>query len=275
MTPSQLHEYLSGRIPIDQVPIDWDSSGYNSEVFNRWAGAQDFPGWKGDLPAEDEAQVIVGLLETKRGDSVLDVACGYGRHAVVMASRHGLRVTGVDTSSGIITSARRKAAENGLSINYHVQDARELRWTDEFDGAMIALNSFSLFSSTDSRRVLEGIRRGLRPGARLFLDLDNKPFARRYGTSTNDWYLSPGGLTLQETYFHEDESVEVTRDLNITNDEAEVEEFMNFMLLYSCGEICDVLEACGFHVEQTYGGWDLSPLGEDSPKILLVGSNAE
>ena len=272
-SPSNIHKYLANRVPIDQVAINWNAGGYTSDAFNQWAGGADFPGWRGDLPDEDEARVMVRLLNAGRGDSLLDVACGYGRHAVVLAQEHHLKVTGIDLSPGIIAAARKRAAQQELKIAYVVKDARELAWKSRFDHAIIALNSFSLFSPRDAPLVLRAIHQALTPMGNLFIDIDNKPFACRYGTSTNDWYLTPGGLTLQETYFHQDSSVEVSRDLIFTRDDAlEVEEFMHFMRIYSQSEITELFGECGYRVEQAYGGWDLSSLGSDSPKILLVGS---
>ena len=102
------------------------------------------------------------------------------------------------------------------------------------------------------------------------MDLDNRPHAQRYGERTNDWYLSPDGLTLQETCFHQDVSVEVTRDLIVTSEANQIEQFLYFMRLYSYEEICDLLKHYGFEIEQAYGWWDCSTLKENSSKILLV-----
>jgi hypothetical protein len=50
-----------------------------------------------------------------------------------------------------------------------------------------------------------------------------------------------------------------------------MEEFIIFKRIYSQDEIVSLLSSCGFQVEAIYGGWDLSPLEESSPKMLLVG----
>jgi len=257
-------------LPIEQVPVTWDSTGYTSAAFDRCVSGPAFSGWTGDLPTEEEVRVIVELLKAQAGDSLLDVACGYGRHATVLASSHGLRVTGVDISPALITFARTRAAEQSLEVNYELRDARDPAWTNEFDHAMIVYNSFSLFSPDDAPRVLQGIHRALKPTGRLFLDLDNKSFNCRYGISDTSWYVGPGGLTLQEVYFHEDISVEVNRDLHFHADAEEVAEFIVFKRLYSQDEICGLLSCCGLRVGQVYGAWDLSPLSENSPKMILV-----
>ena len=44
---------------------------------------------------EQEVDFIEAALALAPGDAVLDLACGFGRHAIRMAKR-GFRVTGVD-----------------------------------------------------------------------------------------------------------------------------------------------------------------------------------
>jgi ubiquinone/menaquinone biosynthesis C-methylase UbiE len=264
-------DYLKGRLPIQEIPIQWDAKAYTSEAFNKWAGSPAFKGWAGDKETGEEVEVIAKLLKAQPGDAILDAGCGYGRHALVLADRYGLKVTGIDISPGLITAARRFAGEKGLDITYEVRNATDLPWSKEFDQAMIAFNSFSLFSPEDAPLVLKGIHRALRPGGRLFLDLDNKPYNCRYGTRDTHWYMYPGDLVLQEIYFHGDISVEVGRDMDFRKGAEEVEEFIIFKRIYSLDEITALLTDRGFRVEQVYGGWDLSTLDEKSPKMILAG----
>jgi ubiquinone/menaquinone biosynthesis C-methylase UbiE len=272
MNVKELLEHLSARVPVSELPLEWDATGYTTESFNEWAGSEDFDGWNGDRSPEEEARVMVDLLGLKPGARVLDVACGYGRHASVLASEHGLNVTGIDISPGLIAAAERLARERGLAIAYRLMHGRDLDWEDTFEGAIVAFNSFSLFAPDDALRILRGIRRGLRKQSRLFMDLDNKPYESRYGTSETNWLAHSGALNLQEVWFHKDISVEVCRDLSVGIHSEEVDEFVTLKRLYDRDEITELLEASGFRVERLCGGWDLLPLDDSSTKILIVGT---
>jgi glycine/sarcosine N-methyltransferase len=272
MTIREAYDYLIRRLPIEKLPITWDTTGYTSEVFNRWVSDATFKGWTGDRPTGEEARVITSLLQVQPGHSLLDVACGYGRHDLLLAGKYNLKVTGIDISPGLITTARRLAAEQKLEIVFEVKHARGLSWNYEFDRAMIAGNSLSLFSPEDASIVLRNIYRALQPGGRLFADLDNKSYNCRYGISDTNWHTQPGGLTLQEIYFHNDTSVEVCRDLTFRTDAEGVEEFVIYKRIYSPDEIVHLFSGCGFRVSHVYGDWDLSSLETNSPKMLLVGS---
>jgi len=263
-------EQLRRLAPIQEVPVDWDASGYTTRAFNETVAETTFEGWDGDLPADEEAAVIAGRLRIDPGGSVLDVACGYGRHARVFAERYGLRVTGIDIAPGLIEKARRDAARAGLDIAYTVGHARDLGWVEVFDGALVAFNTFSVFSPEDAPRVLAGIRRALKPGGRFFLDLDNKPVHCRYGSCRRKWYLGADGVVLQDVWLHEDRSVEVTRDVYISPAFDRMTEFLCFKRIYSADEVGRLLEDAGFQTDETYGNWDLTPLAGASPKILLV-----
>ena len=215
---------------------------------------------------------MVRLLGAEAGQTLLDVACGYGRHALVMAGIYGLGVTGVDIAPGLIERARRLAAEQELAIEFIVGHGRDLSWSERFDLALIAFNSFSLFSPRDAPQVLQAIGRALRPQGRLFLELDNRDFYRRFERMETGWFAWPGGLTLQEIYWHEALSVETNRDLIVADGSDQVEEFVLFKRLYDQTEIGAMLTSCGFTVDRIYGGWDLPPVAADQSKLLLVAS---
>ena len=68
----------------------------------------------GDARQEDaaEAQALgaARLAGCPEGGDLLDVPCGFGRHAVALA-RAGYRVVGVDRSQALLAEATRRAGE--------------------------------------------------------------------------------------------------------------------------------------------------------------------
>jgi len=59
-------------------------------------------------------EACIRLLGDLRGKTILDVGCGEGEDAMILASL-GARVTGLDVSPGAIELAKERAALNGLS----------------------------------------------------------------------------------------------------------------------------------------------------------------
>jgi len=90
------------------------------------------------------AEEFIDRLMLRRGESVLDVACGTGNLAIP-AARAGARVTGIDIAPNLIAQARLEARSLGCGITFEVGDAEALPYGDgRFDttvtmfGAMFA-----------------------------------------------------------------------------------------------------------------------------------------
>ena len=97
--------------------------------------------------------------------TVLDVACGTGDLALVIAEACGARVVGVDFCRPMLDIAARKSSEMSRTIPFVEGDALRLPFADEkFDAATIA---FGLRNLSDVAGGLGELRRILKPGGRL------------------------------------------------------------------------------------------------------------
>src|SRR6185295_16691091 len=81
---------------------------------------------------------IVDRLTPTAGVTWLDLACGTGAVAE-RAAEAGAAVTGVDLAPGLIETAKERAQERGLEIDYRVGDCENLEVDD---------GSFDVVSST-------------------------------------------------------------------------------------------------------------------------------
>ena len=70
------------------------------------------------------AREMIGRMALAPGSRVLDVGCGLGGSAFVMARDFGLLVDGIDLSKNMLALANQKLAANGLS------DSVRLEWGD-------------------------------------------------------------------------------------------------------------------------------------------------
>lgn len=126
-----------------------------------------------DWPARlaHELPFLLRLLERHRVHTVLDVACGTGKHAIALAQR-GYQVVGADSSSAMLQCARHNAAREGVEVSFIETGfgglRRDLR--EQFD-AVICLGN-SLPHLTDQRSLsaaLQDIHAVLKPGG-LFVE---------------------------------------------------------------------------------------------------------
>ena len=109
---------------------------------------------------------VAALLEAKSGERILDLGCGTG-HLTAQISESGAQVMGVDRSPEMIFAARQ--AYPGL--NFEVVDARELKFSEEFDAVF---SNAVLHWIHEPVRVIEGVRNALHPGGRFVAELGGK-----------------------------------------------------------------------------------------------------
>lgn len=114
---------------------------------------------------------LAASLNLPPDSSVLDAGCGIGHVAIQLASKHGLRVEGVDIVEHHLLKARRNISRSGLSkgqisvqrMDYHQLENFE---AETFDGTY-TMEYF--VHATEPEAVLAGIFRILKPGGRLSL----------------------------------------------------------------------------------------------------------
>ena len=127
------------------------------------------------------------LLEFDAGCSVLDVGSGAGEFLIEVASRvEGLRAVGIDFSESMVKTARSRAQEAGVVVEFATGDAHRLDFPDEsFDRVNC---SRVLLHLNDPAAAIGEMARVLVPGGRvaivepdhdaLMIDSDNLKVAR-------------------------------------------------------------------------------------------------
>ena len=121
-------------------------------------------------PAQTRREVdfLLRALRPAPGARILDVPCGYGRHAAALA-RRGFRVVGVDLSRAMIAEARRRFAERPR-LTFVRRDMRRIAYRGEFDAVVNLYTSFGYFTPAQNQAVLRRLARALRPGGTLLVD---------------------------------------------------------------------------------------------------------
>ena len=94
---------------------------------------------------EREIPFILANPFNEKKKSVLDIACGSGRHAVELAKR-GFVVSAFDSSQSMIDVARKHAQDSGVDVDFCVSDMLELStaYSDKFDLVVCLGNSLAL-----------------------------------------------------------------------------------------------------------------------------------
>src|SRR5262249_10940774 len=218
---------------------------------------------------ERETQFIVESLALAPGGSVLDLGCGYGRHAMELASRH-YHVTGLDLSLPLLIRAADAARRVGVRVNFVHGDMREMTFENEFDGAYSMFTSFGYFDDDTNRKVAANLNRAIKPGGKLLLDVVNRDYLVR-DLPTRVWWQGDGCVVLAEVDFNYFSSrLQVQRSI-IFEDGRQLEQDISIRA-YSLHEIGKVLHHSGFRVTEVSGGLSLRGkfFGAASRQLLVV-----
>ena len=146
----------------------WFSSPFYEKVYTH----------RNQKEAQELLEWLFKIIPYDSSSSVLDLACGSGRHALLFAMR-GYCVTGIDLSWQAIKYARAKAKEMGISnIRFIHQDMRR-----PIDGVYnLIVNLFTSFGYFDTEeehhRVLINIWNCLKPQGWVIFDYLNPQYLK-------------------------------------------------------------------------------------------------
>lgn len=103
-----------------------------------------------DKDYEAECDFIETLFckHSYRPTTILDIGCGTGGHALILAKR-GYRVTGIDRSDSMLDIAKTKAKDSGLEIEFIKGDLTNISIDRKFDAiiCMFAVMSYQISNS--------------------------------------------------------------------------------------------------------------------------------
>jgi SAM-dependent methyltransferase len=113
---------------------------------------------------------------------LLDIPCGIGRHTGPLA-KLGYRVIGADRSESALATARRQYP----GVEFRRVDLFDLSAVGAtFDAVLCLWQSFGYGSLDENRRILDDMRRLIRPGGRILLDVYNAEAAARLPQTETD-----------------------------------------------------------------------------------------
>lgn len=218
--------------------------------------------------AAEQALAAARLAACREGGDLLDVPCGFGRHAIPLAAA-GYRVVGVDRSQVLLDEARARAGGERWPKLVRA-DYRELPFPEaSFDAAVNLFSSLGYLGDEEDTRVLAEIGRVLRPGGRLVIEIMHRDLLVRTFRE-QDWNLvGEGRLLLEHRTFDPAAGVaQVTQTLIDGSGERESRPFS--VRVYTATELVAMLRRAGFSDARCYGDFDARPFDTGSRLVLAA-----
>lgn len=215
-------------------------------------------------------------LVRRHGGPVLDIGCGTGRLAIPLA-REGLAVTGIDLSEGML--ARGHALSANLEIDWVRGDMREMALAQRYRSAFMAGHAFqAMLTDSEQTALFGGVAHHLEPGG-VFAFTSRNPRERDlYGNEAETFWHSftdtegrRVDVSTAETYDPAGAILHVTSWRRVHGRDDIPPRISRVALRYTWpDDLTRRLAASGFAVESISGDWDGSPVGADSPEIIVT-----
>lgn len=246
-------------------PSEW----YNDPEY--WATNRAFI-WNQKLieMSEVATEKIAELLEMKPGESILDMACGFGRHSLAL-SKQGYSVTGVDLNSNFIQEASEKAKNIELDARFLCADMRDFVEPESFDNIILMYNSFGYFlDPQEDRQVLDNCLQSLKSGGKLLLSVVGREHIMQHQSSNQSRYwheADDGKIWLIEAKANEDRTWNIVRWIVLKDNKRQ--EYTYGLRIYDEPELRDLLLSVGYSQIQAFGSLSGKRYNDESHHLIL------
>ena len=219
-----------------------------------------------DERSDRDVASLINLLDLHPPMKILDLACGFGRHANRLAAL-GYSVTGIDQSADFLDIARKHASEMGVDVNYLQADMRRIEIVEEFDSVIMMFTTFGYFSDDDNFRVLKNIARALKPGGTLGFDIPNRDVTLKtllpaiVVEKNSDLMINRNSFDMVSGRWHNQRIV-------VRNGVRKDKPFS--IRLYNPTEIRELVKKAGMEVLHLYGDWSGQQLSAESRGVVVL-----
>lgn len=222
---------------------------------------------------DKEAQYFIDHLYAKfqilPSHTILDLACGAGRHAIYMASK-GNTVTGLDLASNSIAEAKAKVIElpEKLNIEFQVADMRDFDLKTSFDFVFNLFTSFGYFENkNENLDVLASIKKHQAKGGIVVIDYLNSQLVRTKGEESYTKVIDAIQFEIHK-YFEGDF---VKKEIKVI-DQDDVFHFREQVQLFESDELESMLRDQGYQITEHFGDYDLGAYSQASSRSIWVGT---
>lgn len=235
---------------------DWFVSWFDTRYYHILYKDRD------DTEAQDFMQNLVTFLKFQKGDKLLDLACGKGRHSVFLNSL-GYDVIGADLSKNSIAYAKTYENEQLKFVEHDMRNS----FNTKFDAILNLFTSFGFFDDDeDDIRVLQNIKNGLKKNGVAIIDFLNAKkvitHLVEHETKTVDGInfkisrFVKNGFIIKKIVFEADQKEHV---------------YYEKVKSLHLSKINSYLNSVGFKIKYIFGNYHLDPFNENtSDRMILV-----
>jgi SAM-dependent methyltransferase len=243
--------------------VTWYEDWFDSEAYELVYDQRDLS------EARRLADLIERTFHPAPGATILDVGCGRGRHARILAAK-GYDVTGVDLSENALRTARRRAEREGVEVTFRQEDMRDLPFEAAFDGVVNLFTTFGYFEDdADHQRAVDAMARALRPGGWLVQDFLNAPYAVAHLVPEDERALDGYHITQRRWTEHDTNGDRINKQIMLSWQDESLT-YTESVRLLTAEDFRRMYFAAGLEVAHTFGDYDGGPHTAGAPRLILM-----
>jgi SAM-dependent methyltransferase len=209
--------------------------------------------WRSLIPpvvTPKEIEFIHSYFNLKPGSKVLDLMCGFGRHALALAEA-GAAITAVDNLEDYITEIEEKSREKKLLIKTVKANIVDYTPSEIFDLAICMGNSLCFFDRSDSIKIMKTVARHLETGGFFLIntwsiaEIVYRNFVERSWSHLKDAKF----LTESKVQF-EPSRIETENTILLPDGSQEKKKAVDYV--YTIGELKEMLSESGLKYKETF-----------------------
>ncbi len=210
--------------------------------------------WRALMPeglTQKEVEFIISYFKLDANSRVLDIMCGYGRHAIALA-RKGINVTALDNLPQYSEEIKQTALMEQLPLNVLLQNVTDLEIVEEtFDLAMCMGNSLNFYNEEDTGIILQKLNKSLKKEGSLLINTWSLAEIAIKQYSSKGWMEVNGYKVLTDArYLFRPTRVEAITTIISPDGKIENKEAVDYV--YSLAEMEKMLLQAGFVLKEAY-----------------------
>lgn len=209
--------------------------------------------WKRTIPpglSEAEVDFIQEIANVKNEGRILDIMCGYGRHALEFGKR-GVSVTAVDNLDEYIEEINFKANQASFPVKAIQGELQNVGIVGIYDATICMGNSFNFFNREEAALVLKKIAEHLKAGGIFILNSWTiAEISFRY-FKEKDWHWAGEYKCVLDNQFHFN-PCRIESEQTIIAPDGTVETIKGVDYIYSLDEMEQMFQTVGLRTTGLY-----------------------
>lgn len=239
--------------------MEWFENWFDTPYYHKLYFQRD------EKEAENFIARLIGHLNPEQDSTILDVACGRGRHSLTL-SNLGFKVTGIDLSEQSIKAAKAYESE---SLEFFQHDMRQPFRINYYDYAFNFFTSFGYFGyQREHDAAIRTLASSVHLNGTLVIDYLNVHYIE-------DRLIHEADIKVDDYNFHitkwMDEKhfykkIEVEHDLF-----TEPHIFTEKVAKFSLGDFTDMLAYQGMQIREVFGDYNLGAYHvRKTPRMIMI-----